>query len=255
MRRSIRAVARLGTAAAMLVCAMTSARADTITYTPAAFPALTGTLTSLGFGAAPTSAFAETYVVPGLTGTTTRLDFSFVQDLGGYQFSFGFFDRSAVTANAATDRAGWALQALQAATLVFDNRGLVPGATASFEVAAGMNLGLFLVPDDTLAAVLSNPSAFFGGPRPSPLFSVSSANPGGYDHFMSFETGGLFALAFEDLTRTGWSDLDFNDLVVTMRATTATVSRQIETIDEPAGAWLLLGALPLILAARRRRAH
>lgn len=238
----------------MLACAITSARADTITFTPAAFPSLTGTLTSLGFGASPTPSFGETYTVPGVAGTSTRLDFAFVQDLGGYQFSFGFFDHSAVTANPATERTSWAMQALQAATLVFDNRGLAAGATASFDVAAGMNLGLFLIPNDTLAAVLDNPSAFFGGPRPDPLFSVSAANPGGFDQFLSFETGGLFALAFEDLTRTGWSDLDFNDLVVTMRATPTQINRQIDAIDEPAGAWFLLGALPLILAARRRRA-
>ena len=255
MRRSIRAIARLGAAAATLACALASARADTITYTPAAFPSLTGTLTSLGFGTTPTPAFGETYIVPGTAGTTTRLDFSFVQDLGGYQFSFGFFDRSAVTANPTTERTSWAMQALHAATLVFDNRGLALDATASFNVAAGTNLGLFLIPDDTLAAVLNNPSAFFGGSRPDPLFSVSAANPGGFDQFLSFETGGLFALAFEDLMRTGWSDMDFNDLVVTMRATPSQLNRQIDVIDEPVGAWFLLGALPLFVAVRRRRAH
>lgn len=253
MRRSFRAVAQIGIAAFGLIGAVCGARADTITYMPGNFPALAGSLSALGLDGAAASAL-ETFAVPGTAGTSTRLDFTFIQDVGGYQFSFGVFDAGAVTADPVANRTDWALQALSAATLVFDNRGLAVGATASVEVAAGTQLGLFLIPDDTLAAVLASPSSFFGGSRPDPLFSVSGANPGGYDQMLAVGADGFFALAFEDLTRTGWSDLDFNDLLVTMQATPTAFAAQIDSIPEPAGFWLFLAAgLPLVLMRRGRR--
>lgn len=254
MRRSLRTVAHIGAAALGLFSAVCGARADTMTYAPGNFPALTATLSALGMSGAAANAL-ETFSVPGTTGTSTRLDFGFIQDLGGYQFSFGVFDVGAVTADPLHERGGWGIQALSSATLIFDNRGLAPGATASIDVAAGTQLGLFLIPDDTLAQVMSDPGAFYRSSRPAPLFSVAAANPGGYDQLLAFESAGLYTFAFEDLTRTGWSDLDFNDLVVTMRATPAAFKAQIDSVPEPAGLWLFLAAgLPIFLMRRGRKA-
>jgi hypothetical protein len=104
--------------------------------------------------------------VPGPSGGTARLDFTFVRDLGGYQFSFGVFDRSAATADAVSDRQNWAPQALGTATVVFDNREIGIGATTSIEVASGTELGRFPIPNDTLQAVLDDPSAFYGAVAP-----------------------------------------------------------------------------------------
>ena len=66
-----------------------------------------------------------------------------------------------VTADPVSDRQNWALQALGAATMVFDDRETNVGATASVDVAAGTDLGLFLIPNDTLDAVLDNPCPRF----------------------------------------------------------------------------------------------
>jgi len=81
------------------------------------------------------------------------------------------------------------MQALGTATTVFDNREIDIGATNSIDVAAGTELALFLIPNDTLQSVLDDPSAFGGGNRPDPLFSVSDANLGSFDQLLSFEAG------------------------------------------------------------------
>lgn len=255
MRRLSWPVRAVCAAALVLGGGASGARADTIVYSPANQSVLSNTLTSLGADGSTSASSLESYIVPGAGGTSTRLDFGFVQDLGGYQFTFGFYDAAAVTANPAADRRSWALQALSSGTVVFDNREISAGATASFDVAAGSEIGLFLIPNDTLAAVLDTPDAFFGGSRPDPLFSVSNANPGAFDQLLAFDTGSFLVFAFEDLTRTGWSDMDYNDLVVTMTATPSTQGyvAQIDTIAEPRPVWLLAAALLPLAFARRRR--
>jgi hypothetical protein len=220
-------------------------RADTISYFAGGnYNIVSQTLSGLGYNTSDTAIESTSggFAAPGPTGTTTRLDFTFIRDLGGYQFSFGIFDRSAVSADPVADRQAWALQALGSATVVFDNREISIGATTSIDVAAGAELGLFLIPNDTLAAVLADPSAFYGGSRPDPLFSVSDANPGSFDQMLSFESGGLHTFAFEDLTRAASSDQDFNDLIVTMTATPdpGELSIQTEAVPEPSGLALVL---------------
>ncbi|MEQ9448995.1 MAG: DUF4114 domain-containing protein [Rhodospirillaceae bacterium] len=236
---------------------VTAARADAITYFGGGnFTSLTGTLQGLGYNTADPGIESanQLFAVPGQAGSTTRLDFTFMQDFGGYQFSFGFFDRSAVSADPIAQRAVWGAQALAAATEVFDNRTVSIGDTASFDVAAGTQLGWFLIPNDTLAAVLSDPAAFYAGNRPEPLFSVSEANPGSFDQLLTFEAGGLTTLAFEDLTRAGSSDMDFNDMVVTLRTSviSETSIEVVNQVSEPSvGAVIALGALSLFAARRR----
>lgn len=228
-----------------LIIAPASTRADVISYFNGGnYNIVTQTLSGLGYDTSDSAieSTAEGFTVNGPAGTVTRLDFTFIRDLGGYQFSFGVFDRAAVSANPVADRQTWALQALNAGTVVFDNREIEIGATASIDVAAGTELGLFLIPNDTLAAVLADPSAFYGGNRPDPLFSVSDANPGAFDQLLSFEAASLHTFAFEDLARTGGSDQDFNDLIVTMTASPSTEqpSIQTEAVSEPRGLAIVL---------------
>jgi hypothetical protein len=243
--------------AAVLLAAPVSVRADVISYFNGGnYNIVTQTLSGLGYDTSDRAieSTAQGFTVAGPSGSTTHLNFEFIRDLGGYQFSFGVFDRSAVSANPIADRRNWALQALGSATVVFDNREISIGATTTIEVAAGTELGLFLIPNDTLAAVLADPSDFFGGNRPDPLFSVSDANPGSFDQMLSFESGGLHTFAFEDLSRTGRSDQDFNDLIVTMTQTTLGDLRvQTETVAEPPGLALILLVAGALAGMRIRK--
>lgn len=243
-----------GILAAVLVLAPAVLRADTIRYFDRGnFGVVGQTLSGLGYNTsdAAIESTAHGITVPAAAGGAARLDFTFIRDLGGYQFSFGVFDRSAVTADPVLDRQNWAMQALGTATVVFDNREIDIGATNSIDVEAGTELGLFLIPNDTLQSVLDDPSAFYGGNRPDPLFSVSDANPGSFDQLLTFEAGGLHTFAFEDLTRAGGSDQDFNDLIITMNATSLAeeLSIQIE-IPEPSGLAIGLFGSLLLVGAR-----
>ncbi len=142
------------TAALSVVSA--SSHADTIRYFDGGnYGIVTQTLSDVGYNTSDSAIelASDGFIVPGISGGSTRLDFTFVRDLGGYQFSFGVFDRSAVTADPVSDRQNWALQALATATVVFDNREVDIGATSSIDVATGTELGLFLIPNDTLQAL------------------------------------------------------------------------------------------------------
>ena len=246
--------------AVALVAAPHFSNADTIRYDNGGFGSVEQSLTGLGYDLSGPSieSTAESFAVPGTPGGSTRLDFTYIRDTGSYQFSFGVFDRGAVTADPVSDRQNWALQALGASTMIFDDREANPGATASIDVAAGTDLSLFLIPNDTLAAILDAPAAFFGGNRPSPLFSVSDANPGGFDQLMVFQAGGLTTFAFEDLSRAGYSDEDFTDLVITMTATPLAVQPEVQLeaastqiAEPPALAILIIAGLALAWTRRR----
>lgn len=250
--------ARSAVLALMAMPIVTAAQADVISYSSMipAFSSLGNTLQTLGYDPADPAQQVnrETFTTPGAPGNSVRLDFTFVRDVGSYQFSFGVFDLAAVTADPATARETWGSQALAAATEIFDNRNVSIGDTASLEVASGAQLGWFLIPNDMLETVLADPEGFYDGGRSEPLFSVSTANPGGFDQLLTFETGGLTALAFEDLSRAGGSDQDFNDLVVTMRTTLISGS-SIETaeVSEPAFALLMFFAAIALVACRRQQ--
>ena len=262
MKRVFPVLPCLAALAIASAAAPSSVRADTISYVPGVpgtFGSLTSTLQTLGYNTSlpGLETGAQSFTVPGAAGTTTRLDFTFVQEIGGYDFSFGFFDTAAVTANPLIDRQAWGVRALNAATEIFDERNIQIGDTASFEIAAGTRLGWYLIPDDTLADVLADPGSFFAvGGRPDPLFSVADANPGAYDQMLSFFSGGLHTFAFEDLSRTGYSDQDFNDLVITMR-TPVLSDQSVETaaVPEPPLTALLLILSAGVIAAGRSRAR
>ncbi len=68
---------------------------------------------------------------------------------------------------------------------------------------------------------------------------------------LSFEAGGLYAVAFEDMTRVGGSDQDFNDLIVTMTSTPfAGELRVLTEVPEPFSLTIALSAVPGIAWAR-----
>lgn len=264
MRCSIGSAASGIFLAEILVASPGASRADIIRYDGGGFGSVQQSLSGLGYDLNGPSieSTAESFVIPGAPGGNTRLDFAYIRDTGGYQFSFGVFDRGSVTADPVSDRENWALQALGTAIMVFDDRESSPGATASIDVAAGTDLGLFLIPNDTLSAVLETPAAFFGGSRPDPLFSVSDANPGGFDQLMVFQAGGLTTFAFEDLSRAGYSDEDFTDLVITMTATPLSVQPEVQIeaastqIAEPPGLTILIvAALTFVLIRGGQRRY
>lgn len=241
-------------AAALSLLAAGSARADTIThFGNGVGPALGTFLDDVGIGAANTGAetTATSFFVPGLSGTNTTLTFHLASDNGTFNFQFGYFDMAAVSANPVTDPVTFATQALSASTLVFDDITQNPPATATFSVAAGTNLGFFIVPNNTIANFLANPALFYP-PTPlsdvahrSPLFSLSDANPGQFDQMLAFAGNGKTLFAFEDLTRVGASDNNFTDLIFSLDAQLA-VLPPAPVVPLPAAAWgglLLLGGL------------
>ncbi|MDE0794064.1 MAG: hypothetical protein OSB76_00280 [Alphaproteobacteria bacterium] len=146
MRCSVAAAASGIVLAAALSAVPKPSYADTIRYADGGFGSVSQSLSGLGYNLSNPSieSTAETFIVPGMTGGGTRLDFTYVGDPGSYQFSFGVFDGGAVTADPVSDRQSRATQALGASTVVFDDQDTDPGATRSLDIAAGADLGLFL---------------------------------------------------------------------------------------------------------------
>jgi hypothetical protein len=90
-------------------------------------------------------------------------------------------------------------------------------------------LAFFLIPNRTLQEYWQDPTA-----GPAPLFTLSGANPGGFDQVLTFRSdvgrtaegssrevvspGPLVIFAFEDLSAAKQSDQDFTDVVFTVTA-------------------------------------
>lgn len=105
-------------------------------------------------------------------------------------------------------------------TNVFLNSGIVPnnnlnvsGLTNTITVPPGVAVGLFMIPNGTLA----DAKAGRGNP---PLFTLASLNPGQFDQALTFydPVGGQIICAFEDINIiSGESDQDFQDLIFTVK--------------------------------------
>lgn len=218
----------------LALLALASVRADEVRYfdSPASYPDVTNEL-SAEFGANPISESSQTvYQVQG-TGAVD-LNFRFKGDTGGYSFSFGFYritaSLNAIDVSTDAGKMQYAQQALSSATLVFDDLTDDPGASATISAMGGDVLGFFLIPNNTLANYLADPSAFAPdgtAGNPAPLFSVSGVNPGDFDQLLSFSglsgvTGKATNLfAWEDLSRYTGSDENFDDLVFTVEGVTS----------------------------------
>jgi hypothetical protein len=166
----------------------------------------------IGSGNVGSETTSTSFVVPGRLGTDTDLTFSFVRDTGAFKFNFGFFDLNVVSGiDPVTDSTAWARQAVLQGVNVFDDRLVNPGATAEFTVAAGIELGFYLIPNLPVNDFLASS----GGVA---LFSESLVNPGQLDQMLSFITDETALFTFEDLIRTGPSDNDFTDMAFTLTA-------------------------------------
>jgi len=212
-----------------------ASRADVIRHfengtAPGQFNDVSTLLDNVGIGASNVSSetTASAFLVPGTTGDTD-LTFSFERDTGTFQFSFGYFDVSRVAGiNPVTNKQDWATAALAAGAAeviseVFDDRLVNPVATKMLSLPAGLEIGFFLIPDNTLANFQSAPSSFYPPATDpnslrAPHFSQSDANPGEFDQMLSFVGNGVTLFTFEDLTRIGQSDQDFTDLAFQINA-------------------------------------
>ena len=255
-------------ACTVLAFASTRAAADTITHfgDGAGGALVPGILNSTGIGAGNTGAetTATTFIVPGAPATSTTLTFTFQADFGGYLFNFGFYDRNAVTADPVTDTLNYATQAITNGSLVFDDNVHDAGQTASFSVAAGTELGFFLIPNNTRANFLASPASFYPEPlgepfnfrtTRAPLFSDTLANPGQFDQLLSFVGNGVTLFTWEDIARTGASDDSFADLAFTIDVQLTPRPPSGTPVPLPASLWMgasLLGGLGAFRMLRRR---
>ena len=244
--------------AASMVAAPMTAKADTATHFSSnglGGSLIDDTLNLLGI---PDDASSETtvtqFVVPG--SGPGSLTFQVLFDHGSFLYDFGFYDVSAVTADPVADSKGYAIQALSHSVEVFDDRLVDPGALKTVTVQGGAVLGFFIVPNNTIANVLADPDKFFpssitNGFYRAPLFSVSDANPGQFDQFLSFLGGGKTLFTFEDLSRApgSGSDSNFTDLGFSID-----VQLGVAPVPEPAALTLggVAGTIGLALAAARR---
>ncbi|WP_027269041.1 CHAP domain-containing protein [Leptolyngbya sp. PCC 6406] len=91
----------------------------------------------------------------------------------------------------------------------------------TFQMKAGDEFGLMLVPRGRVWSAFNNPSVGSSG---TPLFSMSTANPD--DMFAMGQIADVFGdgntFVFEDMRVDGKSDLDYNDIVFQVRGATGT---------------------------------
>lgn len=203
--------------------------------------------------------FAQSYTVPGTSGMTS-LTFNYFSDGSSKKFDFGFFDLSKISADPLSRPRDWAMEALASATLVFNDQIASPGASATFDVLAGTQLGFFLLPNARLSDVQKDPDKYISPPGKSenyeraPLFSVANANPGAYDQMLAFQQNDDTFFSWEDVTRTKKSDRDFDDLAFTVTALPANPSSAValQSVPEPSSIVLYGLGLSGMLALRRR---
>jgi len=249
LRRFAGRVLILGvTGLAVAVMGPSSAEADSVTHfgpNGKGGSLIDTTLTQLGI---PDNASSETsatsFLVPG--SGAVPLTFTAQFDLGSFLYDFGYYDVSKVTANPITDTRNYAIQALTNSTEVFNNLTTNPGATRTVNATGGTTLGFFIVPDNTIANFLANPNQFYPPQTANdllraPLFSVSDANPGQFDQFLSFSGGGKTLFTFEDLSRAGASDESFTDLGFSI------ATQLIPTVPEPSSLALSCTGLVAVL--------
>jgi len=180
---------------ALMINSYPPAFADTVTHFGGGFgsdvPSLLDAV-GIGAGNAGSETTAEIFMVPGAGMMLVTVTFDFERDTGGFDFNFGYYDPADGAAfSPVTEKEDYATAVLASAVEVFDDTAVDPGATASFMIAAGTDLGFYLVPDNTLTAFNAAPGDFYP-PMTSPnnlrapLFSESDANPGEFDQMLSF---------------------------------------------------------------------
>ena len=186
------------------------------------------------------------------------MTFEVYEDTGFFNYEFGFFDATVPTADSVADKQDWAVQGLSAATSVFDDRLVNPGAVNTVSADAGTEIIFFIVPNDTVASFVVDPDPHYGpGANSSffsrlhaPIFSFSNANLEEKDQMLSFIGNGVTLFTFEDLSRAESvslaSDEDFGDLAFT-------IDVELEPIPEPAVVTLMMAIWGLMAWRRPRR--
>lgn len=236
-----------------------SAGADVVThFGPGGVggPTIDSTLAALGIPVdASSETTATTFMVPG--SGAVPLTFTAQFDEGSFLYDFGFYDVSKVTADPIADTKNYAIQALSNSVEIFNNPTTSPGDTKTIMVGGGTVLGFFIVPNNTIANFLADPDSFYppstnDDSLRAPLFSVTDANPGQFDQFLSFLGGGKTLFTFEDLSRADGSDDSFTDLGFS-------IDTQLVTpvaVPEPSTLALagICGLAGLVAVARRRKA-
>jgi len=206
---------------ALMINSYPPAFADTVTHFVDGFGSdVPSLLDDVGIGAANAGSetTAEIFMVPGAGMMLVTVTFDLERDTGGFDFNFGYYDPAdGAGLDPATQKQQYATAVLASAVEVFDDIVDNPGATASFMIESGTDLGFYLVPDNLLTAFNAAPGDFYPSSTSpdslrAPLFSQSDANPGEFDQMLSFIDMGVTLFTFEDLTRTGFSDQDFTDL-------------------------------------------
>jgi hypothetical protein len=274
--------------AALLGAVSIAASADSISYfddIPADNQDLDSVLGTFGLYDRGSETDGQSFIVPDANGdgSPVTITTSFVDDTGNFLFTFGAVPVAAVVGmDAPSNRFAWTLAALtHPQTLaVFDDRDIDPcldpaalndSCQARFPgIPVGSEWFFFLIPNNTLQAFRDDPSGFYHNTRDdcgeygtycrNPLFSFTPANPGGFDQMLSFTGNGETLFAFEDLSRQGYSDQDFSDLVFVLdfenSAETFTPNESQETRDRipsvpaPSSPGLML--LGLLVYAWRR---
>ncbi len=241
------------------------ARADVIQHfntgtAPGQFPTVSTLLDAVGIGQnnVASETIATSFQVPG--SGPVNLTFRVEIDGGFFFYEFGFVDTSLVTAHPITNQQAFAVQALTQAVSIFNDLVDDPGSTRTVQASGGQNLMFFIVPNNTIANFLANPSAFYNpftfdnvfvNGRRAPLFSLADANPGEFDQLLSFIGNGKTLFTYEDLSRAGPTDNSFIDLGFTADA-------QLVPVAIPEPTTLVLGCsgslLLLVYGRRGRRA-
>ena len=231
-------------------------RGDIVQYSdnPSSYSQVTTILSIAGVSAGSETA-ATSFIVPG--SGSVSLTFTIEKEGGVYDYDFGFFDASAVTAyDPVTQTEAWATAALANATHIFSDPVDNTGATETVSVLGGSELIFYLIPDNTLASFNANPGNFYPSSTVNqeyraPLFSYTDANPGQYDQMMSWldSSAGVTLFTFEDQTRDSGSDENFADLAFSIDTV---LSGTQSPTPEPASILLLTG-IGLILVLRRGR--
>lgn len=168
--------------------------------------AVTQTLVAEGMNDASYESAAELLYVPAGTNSVT---FELVGDSSAMEFSFAIYDYDEVS--------GWNPETLayrQVAAylseVIFDNRIAEVGETVTINPAAlglaGKNLGLILIPNNTLDKFSTNPHRYTARGngddlKRQALFSLNNANPEAKDQFLFFSNETSTLVCVEDYSR------------------------------------------------------
>lgn len=157
--------------------------------------------------------FDGIYVVGGAIGETVTLQFDWTYRHAQYHNEIGFFrvdDATGQINGLAPGSVGYAQAALSRGQVLFAS-GQQAGTGRDLVLRGGDRILFYLIQNTSSANWLAtNPHNHINGPLA--LFSMSTANPDGFQHVRRQHTGlGGLQLAWEDWT--GGGDQDFNDVV------------------------------------------